>query len=162
MRTADRFGLDALDATSGDPVALIGVLDCAAKQQVSPVGGLFDMLQGLKIADQLGLSWYDDAIEWITQSSYFDDLTGHFIGTSHAWGKHGHKYGGAINTKEEFVDLIETIIQDPDNIRFFRTDTQKKAFWDDATGTIVIFDPTNPDLGTAFPPDDGYQFFLDL
>jgi len=30
--------------------------------QVSPVGSLFDMLQGLKLADRLGLSYYDDAI----------------------------------------------------------------------------------------------------
>lgn len=111
------------------------------------------MLQGLKIADRLGLSWYDDAIEWITQSSYFDDLAGHFIGTGHAWEKHGHKYAGILDTRAEFVDLIESIIRNPDDVKSFRTDVPKKAFWDDATETVVIFDPSNPDLGTAFRPD---------
>jgi hypothetical protein len=64
--------------------------------------------------------------------------------------------------QDEFVDLIEDIVQNPDDLKSFRTDVPKKAFWDDATDTVVIFNPADPDLGTAFPPDDGYQFFLDL
>jgi len=42
--------------------------------QVSPVGSLFDMLQGLKIADWLGLSWFDDAIGALHSSQYFPEL----------------------------------------------------------------------------------------
>jgi len=36
--------------------------------------GFFDMLQGLKLADRLGLGWYDDAIGFIQQSRYFPEL----------------------------------------------------------------------------------------
>jgi len=53
----------------------------------------------------------------------------------------------------EFVDLIEDIIRTPDEVNTFRADVPKKAFWDDATETVVIFDPANPDLGTASRPD---------
>jgi len=58
---------------NGDVIALIGVLDYIIGQ-VSPVGSLFDMLQGLKIADRLGLSWYDDAIGALHSSQYFPEL----------------------------------------------------------------------------------------
>ena len=53
-------------------VALIGVLDCMAEQAVGI--GFFDMLQGLKIADRLGFSWYDDAIGALHSSQYFPEL----------------------------------------------------------------------------------------
>ncbi|NBC87696.1 MAG: hypothetical protein GVY25_16045 [Bacteroidetes bacterium] len=111
------------------------------------------MLHTLRHGQHLGLSWFDDITRAFSQSAYFDELGGHFIGTGHAWDKHGQKYGDAISTKEQFVDLIGSIIQNPDDVKVFRTDIQKKAFWDDATETIVIFDPANPDLGTAFRPD---------
>ncbi len=145
-------GIDALEATSGDPVALIRVLDCAANLLLG--FGFFDMLQRLKLADRLGLSWYDEVVDWIIRSSFFDDLASRFIGTGHAWTKHGHKYPpGVVDTQDEFVDLIQNIIRNPDEVKTFRTDIQKKAFWDNDTETIVIFDPANPDLGTAFRPD---------
>jgi len=137
------------------------VLDCAANLLLG--FGLFDTLQTLKAADRLGLSWYDEVVDWITRASFFEDLASRFIGTGHARGKHGHKYPpGVVDTQDEFVDLIQNIIRNPDEVKTFRTDIQKKAFWDEETGTVVIFNPADPDLGTAFPPDEGYQFFLEL
>jgi len=35
------------------------------------------------------------------------------------------------------------------------------AFWDDASQTIVIFDPYRVDQGTAFIPDHGLRYFLE-
>jgi len=43
-----------------------------------------------------------------------------------------------------------------------RLQRNRSAYWDSATGTVVIFDPAHPDLGTAFPPDRGYIYFRDL
>ena len=61
---------DGQAALNGDPVALIGVRD-DAMQQFLPVG-FFDMLQGLKLADRLGLGWYDEAVsdrdDWCARS----------------------------------------------------------------------------------------------
>jgi len=64
---------DGQAALNGDVIALIGVLDYIVGQ-VSPVGSLFDMLQGLKLADRLGLSCYDDAIGALHNSQYFPEL----------------------------------------------------------------------------------------
>jgi len=151
-------GMDTQAALNGDVVALISVLDYIVSQ-ISPLGGVFDMLQTLKLGNHLGLSWFDDITRAFSQSAYFDEFGSHFIGTGHAWDKHGDKYAGILSTQDEFVDLIEDIIRNPDEVKVFRTDIEKRAFWDHGTGTVVIFDPANPDLGTAFPPDDGYQFF---
>jgi len=51
---------DGQAALNGDPVALVGVLDYVAQQTVGV--GFFGMLQGLKLADRLGLGWYDEVI----------------------------------------------------------------------------------------------------
>jgi len=65
-------GLNTMDATTGDPVAIVGVLDCAAGQLLG--FGFFDMLQGLKIADRLGLGWYDDVMGAMADSRYVNQL----------------------------------------------------------------------------------------
>ena len=67
------------------------MLDYIADQVVGI--SFFDRLQGLKIANRLGLSWCDDAIGRITQSSYFDDLAG------------------------QFIDMIENTIRNLDDVR---------------------------------------------
>jgi hypothetical protein len=149
---AVKAAADRQAALNGDPVALISVLDYIVSQ-ISPAGGVFDMMQTPKPGEHLGLSWYDDITRAFSQSAYFDELGSHFIGTGHAWDKHGHKYAGILSTQDEFVDLIEDIIRNPDDVKVFRTDIEKRAFWDRATETVVIFDPANPDLGTAFRPD---------
>jgi len=151
-------GLNTEAALNGDVIALVEVLNYVFEQITG--FGFFDTLQGLKIADRLGIGWYDDAIEWLTKSKYFDDLAGKTIGTGHAWGKHGDKYAGILSTQDEFVDLIEDIIRNPDATRSL--ERGRKAYWDSATGTVVIFDPGHPDFGTAFPPDRGYIFFRDV
>ena len=59
-------------ALNGDVVALIGVLDYSAQQVVGI--SFFDMLQGLKIADRLGLSWYDDVMGYLHGSGFFPQV----------------------------------------------------------------------------------------
>lgn len=34
------------------------------------------------------------------------------------------------------------------------------GFWDNSLNGIVIFNPYDPDLGTVFRPDSGYNYFL--
>jgi len=67
-----------------------------------------------------------------------------------------------VESKEEFKDVIEDVIRNPDAIDL---DTAPYnfgiAFWSDAygeRGTIVIWRP-GVDGGTAFSPDDGRDFF---
>lgn len=65
-------GLDAMDATTGDPVAIIGALDCAAGQLLPVDIDFFGMLRGLD--DRIGLSWYDDVIGALHNSQHFPRL----------------------------------------------------------------------------------------
>jgi hypothetical protein len=66
-------GLNTMDATTGDPVAIVGVLDCAADQLLG--FSFFELLSGLKIADRLGLGWYDDVMGAMTDAMRgIDDL----------------------------------------------------------------------------------------
>ena len=60
-------------ALNGDPVALISVLDYIVSQ-ISPLGGVFDMLQTLKLGEHLGLTWYDNIIGGLQTSQYFPQL----------------------------------------------------------------------------------------
>ena len=69
---AVQAGLDTQAALNGDVFALVSVLDYIAGQVVGV--GFFDMLQGLKLADRLGLSWYDDVIGALHNSQYFPQL----------------------------------------------------------------------------------------
>jgi hypothetical protein len=155
---AAQAGMDTQAALNGDPVAFVSVMNYIAEQIVGV--GFFDMLQGLKLADRLGLSWYDDVINWITRSTHFENLASSMIGTGHAWDKHGGKYAGVLSTQEEFVNLVRGIFESPDAMRHL--ERNRRAYWDDTTGTVVIFDPSHPDLGTAFPPDQGYIYFRDV
>jgi hypothetical protein len=66
-------GMDTQAALNGDVVALISVLDYIVSQ-ISPLGGVFDMLQTLKLGDHLGLTWYDDIISGLQSSQYADEL----------------------------------------------------------------------------------------
>jgi len=66
-------GLDTQAALNGDVVALISVLDYIVSQ-ISPAGGVFEMLQTLKLGEHLGLSWFDDIIGGLQSSQYFPQL----------------------------------------------------------------------------------------
>ena len=65
-------GLNTMDATTGDPVAIVSALDCAAGQLLGV--SFFELLGGLRIADRLGGNWYDDVMGYIGDSRYADDL----------------------------------------------------------------------------------------
>jgi hypothetical protein len=66
-------GMDTQAALNGDVVALISVLDYIVSQ-ISPLGGVFDMLQTLKLGEHLGLTWYDNIIGGLQTSQYFPQL----------------------------------------------------------------------------------------
>ncbi|PEN08430.1 hypothetical protein CRI93_04775 [Longimonas halophila] len=65
-------GLNTMDATTGDPVAIVSALDCAADQLLGV--SFFELLSGLKIADRLGLGWYDDVMGAMADSGYVNQL----------------------------------------------------------------------------------------
>jgi filamentous hemagglutinin len=77
------------------------------------------------------------------------------IASGHAWSKHGHEFAGF--SQLEFAAFIERIMQESSEAKNLTND--RTAFWDDASGTVVIYDPNSPDLGTAFKPSRGRTYF---
>jgi filamentous hemagglutinin len=81
------------------------------------------------------------------------------IAKGHAWSKHKGEFP-ELSTADEFAQHIAQIMAKPSaskNLAKGRT-----AFWDDQTETIVIRDPSSPDLGTAFKPRNGQAYFDNL
>jgi len=86
------------------------------------------------------------------------------IANGHAFEKHviqqaEYKNLG-ITTRAQFAEYIESIITNPTATKNLVRD--RTAFWDEASGTIVIRDPKSLDGGTAFRPKTGRKYFDNL
>ena len=78
------------------------------------------------------------------------------IAGGHAFEKHIDEFPG-ISTRAQFAAEIDRILRAPTATRALRGG--REAFWDTFTGTVVIYNPNDPDLGTAFKPTNGRQYF---
>lgn len=79
------------------------------------------------------------------------------IANGHAYTRHSAQFG--FTTREEMAAHIERIMNHPSAMKPLARG--RMAFWDDASQTIVIFDPYRVDQGTAFIPDHGLRYFLE-
>ncbi len=73
------------------------------------------------------------------------------IGNGHAYDKHLVERGefeGIAKTKEEFVAHIENVMKNPDRVE--NLGKSITAYDQEKTKTIVIHNPSNPDMGTAY------------
>ena len=92
------------------------------------------------------------------------------IGRGHAFAKHvlQHGRGGGeftglgIRTVKQFQTFVRGIMEGAAGADVRQLSRGRTAFWDDATGTVVIRDPRSPDLGSAFRPKNGRAFFNGL
>mgnify|MGYP003583194609 CR=1 FL=1 len=88
-------------------------------------------------------------------------LTGQEIAGGHAFDKHVIKqseFGGlGIQTQEQFARHIEAVVANPTASR--QLTGGRVAYWDDASGTVVIRNPLAADGGTAFQPKNGRAYF---
>lgn len=81
----------------------------------------------------------------------------------HAFGKHVIKQGefsGIANTPAQLKQVVEKILTNPTvtkNLSGGRT-----AFWDNATGAVVIVNSKNPAKSTVFQPKNGFTYFQNL
>jgi len=76
-----------------------------------------------------------------------------------------------LSTKEDIAELVEDIFRENDKAtRDGSTDlavvtkelsADRIAWWDDNTGTFVVFDPRNEDCGTAYRPEKGKKEYDD-
>ncbi|WP_077927560.1 hypothetical protein [Wohlfahrtiimonas populi] len=84
------------------------------------------------------------------------------IANGHAFQKHvinGKEFEDlGIKTIDDFQRHINNIIENPSSI-IKKLERDRVAFWDDASGTLIIFDPRSKDKGTAFRPKNGKSYF---
>lgn len=65
-----------------------------------------------------------------------------------------------IQTREQFAKHIDKIINNPTATRSLSQG--RTAYWDEASGTVVIRNPRAADGGTAFRPVLGRKYFDDI
>jgi hypothetical protein len=89
---------------------------------------------------------------------------GQRIAGGHAFEKHfekGEFKDLGIKTREDFARHIDNVVAKATGSNVRSLGRGRTAYWDDATGTVVIHNPKAPDLGTAFRPVAGKRFFTD-
>ena len=90
---------------------------------------------------------------------------GQRIAEGHAFKKHfekGEFKDLGIKTREDFARHIDNVVAKATGSNVRNLSRGRTAYWDDATGTVVIHDPKSPDLGTAFRPAEGKRYFTDV
>jgi filamentous hemagglutinin len=91
---------------------------------------------------------------------------GKAIADGHAFDKHvvehGEFEGLGINSRDEFAEHIDGVVSNATGADVRTLSGGRTAFWDDASGTVVIRNPNAPDLGTAFRPTTGRVYFTGL
>jgi RHS repeat-associated protein len=88
------------------------------------------------------------------------------IAAGHAFEKHvlvrGEFQGLGIRTVKQLQSFVDEVIRNATgaDVRYLRRG--RIAYWDEATQTVVIYDPSRADLGTVFRPTNGRAYFETL
>jgi pyocin large subunit-like protein len=85
---------------------------------------------------------------------------GQRIANGHAFAKHGAQFG--VAGRDQFAAQIDQIIRSARMSDTRHLQRGRTAYWDEASGTVVIVDPNTADGGTAFKPDRGRRYFESL
>ncbi len=83
------------------------------------------------------------------------------IANGHAFTDHRFEFERiGITTREQLAEHISNIINNPSDVKSLKRG--RTAYWDDETGTVVIYDPADQaENGTAFIPENGKYYFTD-
>jgi hypothetical protein len=85
------------------------------------------------------------------------------ISEGHGFRDHGYQFGrpGRRCTRDEYRDKILSVMRDP-NVEPRQLEDGQTIFYQDATNTLVVVNPKDPDCGTMFKPDDGRIYVDEL
>lgn len=89
---------------------------------------------------------------------------------THPASKNGKKIPWTLKDKHEIAEFVEDIMRKSEAARHDQGKTKllveskelagdRIAWWENKTGTVVIFNPNKKDCGTAFRPDDGKAYY---
>jgi hypothetical protein len=85
---------------------------------------------------------------------------GQQIASGHAFAKHGGELG--FKTESQMAAHIDRVIRSASSSQVRHLARGRTAYWDSASGTVVIRDPNTRDGGTAFKPNRGRSYFENL
>jgi hypothetical protein len=91
---------------------------------------------------------------------------GQIIASGHAFAKHVIKKqefkSFGITTPDQFAKHIDHVVRNAKGANVRHLSNGRSAYWDDASGTVVIRDPKSADGGTAMRPTAGKKYFHGL
>jgi len=87
-----------------------------------------------------------------------NQLAGQEIAGGHAFTKHAGEFG--FTTPGQMASHVENVMTNPSSIRNLTNGWT--AYWDNATQSAVIRNPTAVDGGTVFRPTNGITYFNNL
>jgi len=84
------------------------------------------------------------------------------ISTGHAYEKHvvDEKLFPEVKSEKDFKELIAQVIANPTHHR--KLESEREAYYDKPSNTIVIYNPRARDKGTCFRPKAGLKYFEGL
>lgn len=99
---------------------------------------------------------------WLSETTgvadeYVDEVAWKVAGRGHAFSKHVREMAW-VNSQPEMAEYVASVIRNPTEAAPMAGG--RFAYWDVAHGTIVVIDPANPDLGSAFVPSSGHRYFV--
>lgn len=161
-------------AASGE--ATLAPLDAAAAREIAEairrliVSGAMDgaIVGGLLHAEDRG--WANDDTSqkesFVPSAESPKTSLGKVIAEGHAFEKHvlegGEFKSFGINTREEFARFIDRIVAEAKGTNVRPLSGGRTAYWDEATDTVVIRNPSAADGGTAFRPTLGKRYFVEI
>jgi len=98
-----------------------------------------------------------DSSKATSQSQQSSDISKN-IANGHAYEKHKNEFG--VETQTDFAKKVKNVLDNPTEVK--NLEKGRVAYWDDKTKSVVIYDPSSTDQGTALVPTDGRDYFNNL
>ncbi|MCY3623702.1 MAG: hypothetical protein OXH68_18590, partial [Gammaproteobacteria bacterium] len=144
-------GVAATEGDWGGVVVGAATLGCEVGKLCKAVGKVARLIPGSdRVLDRAG-RW----VRGVFRSNTDIDDVAQGIGGGHAFRKHAGEFG--FETPEEMVQHVERVMRKPTATR--SQQSGRTGYWDDATQSVVIHDPSHLDGGTVFRPRDGRAYF---
>ena len=152
-----RFDKGVTNYNNGQPISQ-GILNPSEVGKDMTLAAAFHVVGGA-IGSKGYSSVADEPLSIGKSSISNSEAISESISNGHAF-KHVEKgeFRG-IFSKKSFKEYIQDVINNPSESK--NGNGGRIAFWDDKTKAIVIYNPKDSDLGTAFVPSSGYTYFKD-
>ena len=144
-------GVAVSEGDWGGAVIGAATLGCDIGKLCKGIGKVVGLIPGTERVVDSGGKW----VRGLFRSNTDVGDVAQGIGGGHAFRKHARDLG--FETPEEMAEHVERVMRNPTATRSLQRG--RTAYWDDATKSVVIHDPSHLDGGTVFLPNDGREYF---